>query len=558
MNDIFISYGSADRATAQKYADALESLGWTVWWDREIPLGKAFDQVIEEELKAARCVIVLWSRDAVQSRWVKTEAAAAVDRERLIPVLIEDVAIPFEFKRIQTAKLMNWQGDPAAPEFAPLIQAVRRLLGQPEPPQPLLSPGSEKAPRHAPASLTNRRLLIAVAAVVIVIAGAFAVKNSFQKAGPPQSSSNDPAGNSQPASSPSTTATPPAGAGKAITTQGAFAIKLGDKIADGIPGPGAGTIETPYNQDVYTFNVAPKQRVYFRQLRHSTGMSYIKWGLTDTDGAEVFKTCLGCSDPGVQILTKGGNYTLTVAGDNDPSTGTYELQLFAVPEPKQFSIKIGDAIKEAVPGAGAGVVESPGAEDVYTFNAAPRQNVYFRVWEFSTGLSYIKWKLVDDNGMELFDSCLGCSEPGAQLLVRGGTYTLTVGNQKDPSTGTYRLQLYNIPLPDRLPIKIGDKIKPGMPSAGAGRIEAPGAEDIYTFSAAPGQKVYIHLLDRAKGMEYINWRLVDDNGMEVFNACLACSEPGVQTLTKGGTYTLTVGNPRNPATGDYAFEIGSR
>jgi hypothetical protein len=118
-------------------------------------------------------------------------------------------------------------------------------------------------------------------------------------------------------------------------------------------------------------------------------------------------------------------------------------------------------------------------------------------------------------------------------------------NQKDPSTGTYRLQLYNIPLPDRLPIKIGDKIKPGMPAAGAGRIEAPGAEDIYTFQRRARSESYIHLLDRAKGMEYINWRLVDDNGMEVFNACLACSEPGVQTLTKGGTYTLTVGNPRN-------------
>jgi hypothetical protein len=46
MNDIFISYDSADRAIAQKFADALESRGWSVWWDREIPLGKAFDQVI--------------------------------------------------------------------------------------------------------------------------------------------------------------------------------------------------------------------------------------------------------------------------------------------------------------------------------------------------------------------------------------------------------------------------------------------------------------------------------------------------------------------------------
>ena len=130
MNDIFISYDSEDRAIAHKFADALESRGWSVWWDREIPLGKAFDQVIEEELNAARCVIVLWSKQSVRSRWVKTEAAAAADRECLLPVLIDDVAIPFEFKRIQTAMLMNWQGDPADPEFNRLVQAIEHLLGQ--------------------------------------------------------------------------------------------------------------------------------------------------------------------------------------------------------------------------------------------------------------------------------------------------------------------------------------------------------------------------------------------------------------------------------------------
>ena len=558
MNDIFISYDSADRATAQKYADALESLGWSVWWDREIPLGKAFDQVIEEELTAARCVIVLWSKEAVRSRWVKTEAAAAADRERLIPVLIEDVAIPFEFKRIQTAMLMNWQGDPADPEFLPLIQAVRQLLGQPEQPtRPLAPLRSEKIAIGAPAWRAGRGLWIAVAAVAIAIAGAIALKNSQKNGAPPQSSSTGAAATSQPAGV-TPAAAPIAVTGKSAASQGVFSIKIGDRIADGAPGPGAGTIETPYNQDVYTFNAAPRQRVYFRQLRHSTGMSYIKWRLTDADGGEVFNTCLGCSEPGLQILTKGGSYTLTVGGDNDSSTGTYELQLFAVATPSQFSIKIGDTIKEAVPGAGAGVIESPGAEDVYSFNATPRQSVYFRVWEHSTGLSYIKWKLIDDNGMELFDTCLGCSEPGAQVLVRGGTYTLTVGNQKYPSTGTYRLQLSNIPPPDRFTIKIGDKIKPGIPGAGAGTIEAPGAEDVYQFSAAPGQKVYFHILERSKGMDYIKWRLADDNGMEIFDSCLACSAPGIQTLTKGGVYTLTVGNPRHPAAGEFAFELGSR
>jgi len=553
MNDIFLSYDSADRAMARKFAATLESLGWSVWWDREIPLGKAFDQVIETELNAARCVIVLWSKESVRSRWVKTEAAAAADRECLIPVLIDDTEIPFEFKRIQTAMLTHWQGDAADPEFQPVIEAVRQLLGQSPPSTAPASPGGVNVSSRSPAWRIKRGGLIAVLAAVIGIGGAIVMKYAREKTAPPQSSSNQSAGDSPPASATATTVT---GSGKPITSQGAFAIKIGDQIADGVPRPGAGSIETPYSQDVYVFSAAPKQRVYFRMLRHNTGMAYINWQLTDAAGSEVFKSCFGCTEPGVQTLTQGGQYTLTIGNDKDGATGTYQLQLFDVPAPDQFALKIGDGIKEGVPGPGAGVIESPGAEDVYTFSATPRQRVYFRIWQQSTGMSYINWKLVDDNGMELFNTCLGCSEPGVQQLTKGGTYTLTVGNHKNPSTGTYRLQLYNVPPPDQFAIKIGDKIKPGI--AGAGVIETPGAEDVYRFTAAPGQKVSFRVVEHAKGTDYINWRLVDDNGMELFNTCLGCSEPGVQTLTKGGSYTLTVGNLRHPATGDYAFEIGSR
>jgi hypothetical protein len=552
MSDIFISYDSTDRTTAQNFADALESLGWSIWWDREIPFGKAFDLVIEEELNAARCVIVLWSKEAVRSRWVKTEAAAAADRECLIPVLIEDIEIPFEFRRIQTAILKNWHGDPADPEFSLIIQAVRQLLKQPQTARPITKSGTKIVSKLAQSWQTRRGVLVVFAVALIIMVGAIALRTPGHKA-VQLPGSTETAGNPQHTGASSTS-----GATKSQPPPRAIPIKIGDKIDDGVPAPGAGNIETPYSQDVYVFSAAPKQRVYFRQLRHGTAMSYIKWRLTDADGAEVFDTCFGCTEPGVQTLTKGGSYTLTVGNDKDPGTGTYQLQLFDVPSPNRFSIKIGDAIKESVPGAGAGAIESPGAEDVYAFTATPRQRVYFRAWEYSTGLSYIKWKLTDENGMEVFDTCLGCSEPGVQVLIKGGTYTLTVGNQKDPSTGTYRLQLYNVPPPDRFSIKIGDKIGAGIPGGGAGVIEAPGAEDVYTFNAAPGQKVYFRLLEHSTGTEYINWRLVDDNGMELFNTCFGCTDPGAQTLTKGGNYTLTVGNSRNPATGNYAFELGAR
>src|ERR1043166_5365809 len=130
MNDIFISYASNDRETAQKFADSLEGFGWSVWWDREIPVGKTYDQVIEEELNAARCVLVLWSKHSVVSRWVKTEASAAADRENLVPVLIDKVAIPLEFRRIQTAILPDWNGDKAHPEFVKLREAIEQMVSR--------------------------------------------------------------------------------------------------------------------------------------------------------------------------------------------------------------------------------------------------------------------------------------------------------------------------------------------------------------------------------------------------------------------------------------------
>jgi hypothetical protein len=565
MSDIFISYASADRETAHKFADALEGLGWSVWWDREIPPGKTFDQVIEEELNSARCVVVLWSKESVRSRWVRTEASAALDRECLVPALIDTVAIPLEFKRIQAATLTDWDGDTAHPDFDRLVQAVRQMLGQGQPIGRIAQQRTKAKSKAANWWQRKSGLLGGAAVVMIVVVGLIAAKNAFQKAWQqaPQVPDNAspaaiPPSRSNPKQSAASSSPEPSPSEKAARPKAAFSIKIGDKIDDGVPGPGAGAIETPYGQDAYVFTAAPGQRVYFRMLRYSTGMSSIRWRLVDGTGAEIFSTCLGCSEPGVQNLTQGGSYTLSVGSDNDSSTGTYQLQLFSVPAPGQFSVRIGDEIKENVPGPGAGVIEAPDAEDSYTFTATARQRVYFRMVEHSSGMSSIKWRLLDENAMEVFNTCLGCSEPGAQTLIKGGAYTLTLGNRTDPATGTYRLQLINVPAPNRFSIKIGDRIKPGVPGAGAGVIESPGAEDIYGFTASPGQKVYFHLLERSNGMDYNKWRLVDENGMEVFNTCLGCSEPGVQTLIKGGIYTLTFGTGTNPSTGSYGFEIGAR
>jgi len=75
MSDIFISYAREDRPRAAAIATALEEHGWSVWWDWNIPAGKTFRQVIQEQLDKARCVIVVWSAASVTRKWVIEEAS---------------------------------------------------------------------------------------------------------------------------------------------------------------------------------------------------------------------------------------------------------------------------------------------------------------------------------------------------------------------------------------------------------------------------------------------------------------------------------------------------
>jgi TIR domain/Protein of unknown function (DUF1566) len=130
LSDIFVSYSQSDRAKARMLADALQREGWSVWWDPKIPPGRTFDEVIEQELKRAKCVIVLWSKTSVTSRWVKVEAAEGNRRSILIPARIQDdVEIPLEFRYVHASRLTDWEGQPDHTEFGALRDAVAELLG---------------------------------------------------------------------------------------------------------------------------------------------------------------------------------------------------------------------------------------------------------------------------------------------------------------------------------------------------------------------------------------------------------------------------------------------
>jgi len=131
MADVFISYASEDRDRARSVADALSARGWSVWWDRQIPLGKSFDEVIEQQIAAAKCVIVLWSAVSVAKEWVRNETAEGKRRGILLPVFLEPVDAPLQFRSLNGADLMDWQGELTNPEFQRLSARVAELIGNP-------------------------------------------------------------------------------------------------------------------------------------------------------------------------------------------------------------------------------------------------------------------------------------------------------------------------------------------------------------------------------------------------------------------------------------------
>lgn len=168
MADIFLSYSSADRPRAMALAHALEGLGFDVWWDREIPLGRPYSQVIPEELAKARCVLVLWSPQSAQSHWVYEEAVKGRDHGVLIPALIEPTELPMGFGLLQAADLTDWEPGEAHAGFDHLVDNVRAKLGAPPAvrPRPRPQPKTRRAVRKA---LWLGAPAAAVAAVALIL-----------------------------------------------------------------------------------------------------------------------------------------------------------------------------------------------------------------------------------------------------------------------------------------------------------------------------------------------------------------------------------------------------
>lgn len=128
VRKLFISYSRKDKAVAQRVARALTIQGYEVFWDAEIPPGQKFDAYILSQLEQSDAVVVLWSTSSVTSDYVKEEAEYAKNNSVLVPVRIDETALPFGFTRIHTTDLLHWHGSIQDPEWRRVVRALESSL----------------------------------------------------------------------------------------------------------------------------------------------------------------------------------------------------------------------------------------------------------------------------------------------------------------------------------------------------------------------------------------------------------------------------------------------
>src|SRR6476469_3856776 len=110
MSDVFVSYSRQDEPHARSVVEGLRAAGYRVWRDDELPAHRPYAEVIEERLRSAKAVVVLWSAEAAKSQWVRAEADTARYLGSLIQVTIDGGIPPLPFNQIQCADLNGWDG----------------------------------------------------------------------------------------------------------------------------------------------------------------------------------------------------------------------------------------------------------------------------------------------------------------------------------------------------------------------------------------------------------------------------------------------------------------
>ncbi len=164
MADVFISYSRLDYDRVQPIAERLTSLGYAIWWDKNLRAGQVFVDEIERQLEAARAVLTVWSHNARNSTWVYAESSRAADANKFLQLRLDPVQPPLPFDVMHCADISR------AGEWGQLEQALTQLVRKGLAPQQRIR---RLGPMATPAAAGSPKLITtATTATLFAYAGA--------------------------------------------------------------------------------------------------------------------------------------------------------------------------------------------------------------------------------------------------------------------------------------------------------------------------------------------------------------------------------------------------
>lgn len=155
MSQVFISYARSTRDQAQLFAKMLRSEGCDVWLDEDLPAHRPYADVIEQRLRGAKAVVVIWSSDAVRSQWVRAEADFARNAGTLVQLSIDGAIPPLPFNQIHCAQLTGWDGNKDSSVWRNILGSVRDLIDGVHEEAPSVAPALPDKPSIAVLPFAN-------------------------------------------------------------------------------------------------------------------------------------------------------------------------------------------------------------------------------------------------------------------------------------------------------------------------------------------------------------------------------------------------------------------
>ena len=321
-----------------------------------------------------------------------------------------------------------------------------------------------------------------------------------------------------------------------------YSINIGDTVSPEHPAANAGVITTADQKQYYVFSAQADAYVYVNVGPCEGGVPSFEVHQPDD---KLIGGRIGCGDFGPVNLPFQGTYQIIVKADKPPAKYTFTVRRASF---DRYSIKIGDRVSPDHPAQGAGIIKDLGQQQSYSFAGHAGDTVFLGLGPCEGANPSFKF-LNPDNS--IFDFTIGnCQVSLRKTLPVTGTYQILASTDRANVDSRYGFFLSSVPPDQHFSIRLPVSVSLNNPGRGAGHVSAPGAQQLYDFTAEPGTVVHIEGKCSTPCPKLVIRAAVvtDTSGYGYWDLNFTKND---WTLPPGGRYTIQVRS--DGYIGDYSF-----